>query len=439
MIYKSFLNLVAFFYGFSLLLSNNVLLRYFFLGLLIIVVGLNLANQFKLLVFKKEKIRENLKMTGLILFFRKHSFFFLLFIFFHLLSLTMNDYSFDEIKSSGVSWFHEFLFLYLLTLFFGLSKNVLPAFFAGLLSGVYTSCLVSIVQYVTYYHSPLLKYITRHHLLKFDFVGFGFQPPEYELISKSIPRVAGFHLNPNVYAYGLAMALMSALAFLFMKKPVRQKILVSLILFTGIFILGITYSRGGWIAFICGVLGFLWFGKKKLLPFILSLIITGNVLFYSNSGFREKIASIFDSGYTSNVQRIELFVDAWGSFVSSPLWGVGLHRNDQILFYKDYKLGYRMQQTHSHNMYLELLKGVGLLGFLSLMAFFLTVLKMILKSRSLDQENSILWSGLFATTLIFLVGGLFDAAFGLIEIRSLFFTCLSIVFFMWEKQKFSFS
>ena len=350
------------------------------------------------------------------------------------LSLTMNDYSFDEIKNSGTFWFHEFLFLYLLALFFGLSKSVLPAFFVGLLSGVYTSCLVSIVQYVTYYHSPLLKYITKHHLLKFDFAGFGFQPPEYELISKSIPRVAGFHLNPNVYAYCLSMALMAALVFLFMKKPIRQKILVSLILFTGLFILAITYSRGGWIAFICGVLGFLWFSKKKLLPFVLSLIIVVSVLFYSRPGFKSKIASIFDSHYTSNVQRVELFVEAWGRFIKKPMWGVGLYRNDQIIFHKDYKLGYKMQRTHSHNMYLELLVGMGPLGFLSLMAFFITVLKMILKSRSLDQENSILWSGFFATVVIFLVGGLFDTTFGLVEIRSLLFACLSIVFYMWEVE-----
>ena len=130
----------------------------------------------------------------------------------------MNDYSFDEVRLSGISWFHEFLFLYLLSLFFGLSKNALPAFFVGLLSSVYISCLVSIVQYVTHYQSPLLKYITKHHLLKFDSVGFGFQPSEYELISKSIPRVAGFFLNPNVYAYSLAMALMAPLAFFVYEK-----------------------------------------------------------------------------------------------------------------------------------------------------------------------------------------------------------------------------
>ena len=55
MIYKSFLNLVAFFYGLSLFLSKNVLLEYFFLSILVIVIGLNTINQFKLSGFKRKK------------------------------------------------------------------------------------------------------------------------------------------------------------------------------------------------------------------------------------------------------------------------------------------------------------------------------------------------------------------------------------------------
>ena len=121
--------------------------------------------------------------------------------------------------------------------------------------------------------------------------------------------------------------------------------------------------------------------------------------------------------------------------MESPVWGVGLYRNDQILLHKDYKLGYKMQLTHSHNMYLELLVGMGPLGFLSLMVFFMTVLNMTLKLRYESQKNPILCSGLFATIVIFLVGGLFDTTFGLIEVRAIFFTCLSILFFVWERQR----
>lgn len=342
----------------------------------------------------------------------------------------MNNYNLNKIIISGNWWFHQFLLLYLLSFFFGLSKSIFPAFFTGLLSGVYISCLISIVQYTTWYCFPLLNYITDTYC-----ANFGFQPSEYELVSKTVPRVSGFFFNPNVYAYALAMALMGALTFLFMKKPIRQKILVSLIFLPGVFVLAITYSRGGWIAFICGVFGFLWFSKKRLLPFAFSIILIGSILFYSNPGFRSKIVSIFDIAYISNIQRIELLADAWGRFLGSPMWGVGLYRDDYVIFYRDYQLGYRKELTHSHNMYLEFLSGVGVFGFLSLMAFFMSLLKIILKSSHRNQDNPVLWSGLFAVIIIFLVGGLFDAVFKLLEVRSILFACLSILFFMEKKER----
>ena len=418
-IYKFLLPLIGFFYGFKLLLHSTDLLRYSFLLSLALIV---LTHVY-------------LKKIRLSLIFTAHGFFFLLFVFFNLFSLKINGYNFHHILRNANFWFHEFLWIYFLSLFFQLSTNSLPAFFMGLLSGIYVSGLVSILQYVTYYESPLLKYVTKHHLLSFDFIGFGFQPTEYELISKSIPRVTGFFLNPNVYVYSLGLALMVPLVFLFLKKSIRQKILVSLIFFIGVLCLGMTYSRGGWVCFGCGVFVFLWMVRKKLiLPVIVSSLFVGFVLFFIEPGFKERIKSFSDPGYTSNKQRVELVTNAWATFIKSPLWGIGLYKNKQVIFHKDYNLGYKKEVTHSHNMYLELLVGLGLFGFLSLMAFFFTILNMILKSRCF-HENPVLKGGFFAVLVIFLTGGLFCTVLAINETRSLFFSLLSVLFFMSEKQK----
>ena len=436
MIYQFFLNIFAFFYGFSLLMRNNVLLRYFFLSILIVVIGLNILNQLKFSGFKMRKINENPEKINLSLFFQKHSFFFLLFIFFNFLSLAMNDYSFNEIRKSGIFWFHEFIFLYFLSLFFRLSINALYAFFIGLLSGVYISSLVAIIQYVTRYQGSILKYI-KHYPSRLDFAGWGFQPPGYELIPDFIPRVSGFFLNPNIYAYSLSLALIAPLTFLFLKKPIQQKILVFLIFFTGIISLVMTYSRGAWITFTIGVFWFLYMIKKRLIfSCIFFFIVIGVFLFYLEPGFKEKVSSIWNPNYTSNQQRMEIMTGTYKTFIDNPLWGVGLYKNKQLIFHKDNELGYRMEVTNAHNMYLEVLAGTGLFGFLSLMAFFITVLGMTLRFLSFkNQKNLVLWVGLFTTLIVFLVGGLFCVALKINEIRSIFFAFLSILFFMWEEQK----
>ena len=172
------------------------------------------------------------------LFYRKEFLFLFLFVFFTLLSLMINGY-YQDLISSCVQ-FYWIVFLYSLGLFFHLSKRALPAFFVGLLTGIYLASFNSIVQWITglniYGDSGPVRFTAKSH--------------------EFVIRVIGFFHNPNPFGYSLSMALMVPIAFFFLRKPIRQKLMISLIFLMGFFSFVLTYSRGAWISFICSCLCF---------------------------------------------------------------------------------------------------------------------------------------------------------------------------------------
>ncbi len=400
---------LGFFYGFRLFMPSEYFLKYIFLSTLSVIILVHFY----------------LKKVNFSLLFSPSSICFLLFIFLNILSLTLNGYGFKNTMTTGAFWFHEFISLYFLSLFFRLSPNNLPTFFCGLLFSTYLSSLLSIIEWKTKTH--LLDGFLRPARV---FEGYYSEVQIAQDVF--VPRVSGFFYNPNVYAYSLSLALMILLLLFFRGKSIKQKTLIALIFLFGVVSLGMTYSRGGWISFCFGLLSFLWMIKKQwILPVIITGVIMGFTLFQFDSGFRKRVESFTDTNEVSKSQRIGLIKDTWKTYKKSPLWGIGLYKNNQVIVYKDKENPKEI--TNSHNMYLEFLVGLGPLGLLVLMGFFFSIFNIIFKSHYL-KSDPILQAGFFASTIVFLTSGIFCTAFKINEIRGLFFSFLSVLFYISEKQ-----
>ena len=414
----------------------------FGLSLLISLSGMEVFSSLILLIVPFHIRRSEIKLKN---FYRPDFLALSALVFFCLLSLIINGYTEDLF-----TYFFKFrwiLFLYFFGLFFKLSTKALSYFFTGLLAGLFISFLNSIFQFITNWD------IIRQKLIN----------PNIGL--SGYARVTSFFNLPTTYGYCLAMVLIVPLVYLFLKEPKKNKILMSLIFLSGLASLILTYTRGAWISFFCAFFCFIWLANKKFILWMTPLaLLTGLLLFYFQPGFQQRITSLLDLKYTSNSERIELWKANWKIFKDHPLFGVGLHKNDKLV--EDYNkiLNHKHNAvSHAHNTYLQFLAGTGLTGFISLMIFFVFLLKQMIfgiynskNTKSLittklyenpgsklfpkDTESKfyehILRAGFLSILLSFLVGCLFDCNLRDAEVRYMLISLLAVFFFLSEDIRF---
>jgi O-antigen ligase len=142
--------------------------------------------------------------------------------------------------------------------------------------------------------------------------------------------------------------------------------------------LAATFSRSGYLAFVAGSLFLLPVRQfKKALKFALLAVAPALLLVLTSSAVSERIGTITDPYYGTNVDRLELWRWAWEGFTDSPLVGIGFGRfNDGLLQFEGVKhfvyVAVRGEtinnDAHAHNSYLHFLAEGGILGLLSVLA-----------------------------------------------------------------------
>lgn len=139
----------------------------------------------------------------------------------------------------------------------------------------------------------------------------------------------------------------------------------------------------------------------------LKLAIAGGVLsvmaailllipfFYNSIGNRlvTMVAFLFQGQNAdgSLVSRNNMVVLAWNLFASSPLYGLGMNNFKFATYY----------QTYSHNNYMELLSGLGILGLLLYYVPLVTLYSKMWKAKKEQQNGMLISISLF--TMLFLL------------------------------------
>ena len=183
-----------------------------------------------------------------------------------------------------------------------------------------------------------------------------------------------------------------------------------------------TRARGGIITFGVIMLGISYFGLKlpklwhKLVSIILVIAAIAGIFAFAPGVFKERAETILNYKNEDTAwRRIEYWKTGIKMFLSNPLIGVGAG-NYQIR-YTDFG-GWEKQWPVPHNMYIEVLSELGILGFgcLFLLLFFTFKNGMATSKilRSQKKPNLFLYSTNQAATLSLLgycAGGMFLAIF----------------------------
>jgi len=222
----------------------------------------------------------------------------------------------------------------------------------------------------------------------------GFYGLDIILEALSSNRLSNSFSNVNVIAMFIAFACTIQVSQLLHK---RSK-LAALFMIPCIIVISATQSKKALIALILGAIGVYLVNKLnkknalKSIRVILTVSAIGIVIFYSIStisafsGIYERMQSLFNSFSgegnvdASTEQRNEMIAVGWEWFLKYPLGGVGIGC-PHIL-----NAQYVGHDTYLHNNFVELLCGVGIIGFIIFYSRYLYLFYNLLKYRHADRE-----------------------------------------------------
>ncbi len=250
----------------------------------------------------------------------------------------------------------------------------------------------------------------------------------------SFTSVGGHFVRLSLFQYFLTEGGIKMIALLLLtpfvvdgRVPGRRRVaalIAALPLFAGLIL---NQTRSSWLGFVAGiaVLGIL---RDRRLLIALGVIIVLFALF-APADLHERAASIFDPSMSSNITRIHMISTGWRMFLDHPLTGFG--DVDLRKYYVTYTTPLdEAEGGHLHNNIMQLLVTLGGIGFLVMMAIFVVIAMIGLKSARRARGDWLAANvalGSFAAYIGFHVNGLFEWNFGDQEIAVLLWALVGMM------------
>lgn len=289
------------------------------------------------------------------------------------------------------------------------------------------------------YLSPLLSLIAIYAFSQFwmgwDFIrGEDFQIPiaYHPNAFMTRWRSIGFFNSPLTYGYSFAgiTCLMAPLYYQKVRLKNNGPLSIGLMLSFLIFLasIGTTYSRGVWLGLLGGLFVVFFELHKKLCLGFMALLFVGLAAYTPfNAELRERITSMVDLNYTSNLERLKIWRANWELVKSSPVVGVGYEYNDVLIAGVYEKLNITgAPASHAHSTYMQFLAGTGFLG----LGLFLSFLFLLLRQTWVLINNTkapYLLFGIMGLHISILIGGLTECNFKDAEVNHLFIFFAAVV------------
>jgi len=233
--------------------------------------------------------------------------------------------------------------------------------------------------------------------------------------------VTGSFENPNSLGAYLVYCLPAFIALVYWKW--KNKAMAAVVFFTCIILsvsILLTFSRGGWLGFLIGLVGMIVLFEKKKFPV---LILAGFLsILCLLPPFIKRV--MFSFGSTGDSQRYVIWQGAIDMIKENPFLGKGL---GTFMNYFDQYVS-NIGIFYAHNCYLQLWAESGifsLIVFLSLTGLVVyRGVRISLKNKK--DEFGILLGGLTAGTFGFLVASFFDTQLYSLQLSVLFWVMLGV-------------
>lgn len=186
-------------------------------------------------------------------------------------------------------------------------------------------------------------------------------------------RIGGPGLGPNGYGRYLLLVVPLALDRLWNEKRILWRILAAWAFAVSVLSIFFTFSRGTFLALVVVLIVMFVRRPPKPLVMLFTILVTAVLLQYLPTQYTQRLAGLTKllpgNSYEAEADisfrgRLSENISAWDMFLDQPLLGVGLENFN--FHYQDYsrRLGLdpRREERSPHNLYLEIMSELGLVG-----------------------------------------------------------------------------
>ena len=206
----------------------------------------------------------------------------------------------------------------------------------------------------------------------------------YQYFVKEMPRAQGLEYSPTFFAS--SMLIQIPILIFMVKENLTPKMLRPVAVFTillSVFCLGLSFTRGAWLAFVVVIFIFAILEKKyrkATVKVFTALLIAFLLVLSLSPKLQGRIATLTDRNFQSNSERILMWESAIQIFEDYPIHGIG-QKMFEKMYNEQYISPYAKERpdeemsghTHPHNNFLFALSEGGLIGlasFIFLYAYF---------------------------------------------------------------------
>ncbi len=244
-------------------------------------------------------------------------------------------------------------------------------------------------------------------------------------------RASSLWDNPNVLAEFLLIAFFVSLGSFFAHKQATQKFLSLVVLGLNGAALVFTWSRGAWIALAVALIGILLLYSHKSLPFVLvGLAVSVAAFVFLPESFVVRVQSIVTFSDSSTLYRIHIW-QGCSALIRDVFWsGVGIGEEAFRASYLPYALSGIENAPHAHNLALQIVIELGIVGFLVFVIMLVSVTRVVFtlfaKCR-MNHSISLYALGVYGALSALLLHGVTDYVWYNMRIYLLFFVLIGIL------------
>lgn len=238
------------------------------------------------------------------------------------------------------------------------------------------------------------------------------------LSGKTVFRSISLFPDPHMFSFYLGMIIPWSIVLYF---DGRKKIyaLIFVVLLAADFL---TFSRGGYLGLLAGIIFWLLFFGRKIIAthkkkLAFGLIVMFLIIFTKNP-VSSRLISSFDLGEGSNQGRLETWKQSLEVIKKNPLLGVGLgNYPSEIKPGADYR-----EPIYSHNLYLDIAAETGILNAFIFIALLLSAIISFIKKSA---RNNFFMAGA-VSLVIFSAHSLFETPLFSVHILPLLLIIMSL-------------
>ena len=250
-----------------------------------------------------------------------------------------------------------------------------------------------------------------------------------DMFSDIATRVVSTFENPNVFGEYLIMLIPVAIAFILIAKNFTQRSAGALAVVLSFAALIYTWSRGAWLGCIGSLAIFLVIVTKYALgAYTVGLMSVPLLIPFLPSSILDRFTSIGNMTDSSTSYRVFIWEATANMIKDNFICGIGVGTGAFQTVYSEYALAGIERAPHSHNLYLQILVELGIVGFVifafTMFLFFSKVFTFLKKSE--NRESKLIVGAIACGIIAILIQGLTDYVWYNYRVFSMFWMMLAV-------------